>query len=100
MTVTEEEEKGLKEYDVIIDPPKTAYLLRVATFRSTKNFDQSMIEAYGDVERRETGKYTIVLLKGFHSLEDALMKEAKIREMGYGDAHLVYEEGDKLKKLK
>ena len=100
LTVTEEEEKGLKEYDVIIDQPKTAYLLRVATFRSTKNFDQSMIEAYGDVERRETGKYTIVLLSGFHSLDDALMKEAKIREMGYGDAHLVYEEGDKLKKLK
>ena len=96
----ENEKGGVVQYDVVVEQPKTAYLLRVATFRSTKNFDQSMIEAFGNVERRKAGKFTIVLLTGFHSLEDALMKQSKIQEMGYADAHLVYEDGKKLKKVR
>jgi len=96
----EEENEIETEVIDLVEIPKSTYKVRVATFRSTKNFDDRQIADLGDVERRKAGKYTIVLLGGFKSQKQADLIKRQIVALGYDDAHLVIDEGKKLKRVK
>ncbi len=94
-----EDEQEVEVVD-LVEMPKSNYKVRVATFRSTKNFDDREIANLGDIEKRQAGKYTIVLLGGFKSQQQANLIKRQIVELGYKDAHLVIDEGKKLKRVK
>lgn len=96
----EEEEKIPEEMDTIIELPKVDYKVRVATFRSTKRFNEQQIADFGKIEKRKAGNFTIVLLSGFKSEAEARSTQNKVVDLGYDDAHLVVEEGKKLKRVK
>ena len=98
--LTVEEEEIPQEMDQIVEIPKVDFKVRVATFRSTKRFDENQISDYGKVERRKAGNFTIVLLSGFKSEEEARRTQNKVVDLGYDDAHLVVDEGKKLKRVK
>lgn len=74
--------------------------VRVATFRSTKRFDESDLQDIGKVEKINKGEFTIVLLSGFKSELAAKIAMEKVYEMGYKDTHLVTEKNGKLTRVK
>lgn len=100
LTIEEEEEEIPDGMDTIVEIPSIDYKVRVATFRSTKRFDENQISDLGKVEKRKAGNFTIVLLGGFKSVEEARRTQNKIVDLGYNDAHLVVDEGKKLKRVK
>jgi len=105
LKIEEENEKGGGDEMEIPDGYETtafqpSYKVRVATFRSTKLFDDSNLTELGEVERKEAGKFTIILLSGFKSKKVAKMMLGEVKEMGYDDAHLVYDTGENLEKVK
>ena len=100
LTIEEEEEKIPDEMGAVVEIPNVDYKVRVATFRSTKRFDEKQIADFGKVEKRKAGNFTIVLLGGFKTEEEARRTQNKIVDLGYDDAHLVVDEGEKLKRVK
>ena len=80
--------------------PNVDLKIRVATFRSTKRFDESKLEGLGKIEKVNRGQFTIVLLSGFATELAAKVAMEKVYDMGYKDTHLVVEEGKILKRVK
>ena len=98
LTVQDEEPESKPE--PMVDNPKVDLKVRVATFRSTKRFDESQIEELGKIEKINKGQFTIVLLSGFKTELAARIAMEKVFDMGYKDTHLVVEDGKKLKRVK
>ncbi|HFB99368.1 MAG TPA: hypothetical protein ENJ53_01055, partial [Phaeodactylibacter sp.] len=98
LTLRVEEEK--EPVVQIVEKPFVDYKVRVATYRNSKLFDAKPLSGFGKIEKRKAGKFTIFLLSGFKSLEEAKMTQQKVVNLGYKDAHLVTEDGKKLKKVK
>lgn len=85
---------------VVENKPNVNTKVRVATFRSTKRFDESDLQDIGKVEKINKGEFTIVLLSGFKSELAAKIAMEKVYEMGYKDTHLVTEKNGKLTRVK
>jgi len=74
--------------------------VRVATFRSTKYFDESKLDGLGAIEKINKGQFTVVLLSGFETELAARTAMKKVYEMGYKDTHLVIKDGKGLIPIK
>ncbi|MFK7775214.1 MAG: carboxypeptidase regulatory-like domain-containing protein, partial [Saprospiraceae bacterium] len=98
--LTLQEEEPETKPEPVADNPKVDLKVRVATFRSTKRFDESKLEEIGEIEKINKGQFTIVLLSGFETELAAKIAMEKVYEMGYKDTHLVIEDGKNLKRVK
>ncbi len=82
-------------------PSAGAYLIRLATYGNYSNFDAAKVANLGTLTTRQRGEYTVVLVQGFGSVEDAKAKISAAKSAGFSDAHVVYEENDgTLKKVR
>ena len=72
----------------------TEYFVRLATFRSLANFDQSKAALLGDLTTRRSGDNVIVLLRGFADADAARQKLDEVQRAGYADAQVVQDPGD------
>ena len=92
------EKKTTPEIQEVIESA-TAYKVRLAAYKNPKYFDQSKVKAYGKVEQRSKGEFTIMLLGGFASLEDAIAARSKAVNSGFKGAYVVLEDEGRLVKI-
>lgn len=82
-------------------PSAGAYLIRLATYGNLSNFNAERVAALGTLTTRTRGEYTVVLVQGFGSIDDAKAKVDEAVKAGFDDAHVVFEEADgTLKKVR
>ncbi|MCB0626447.1 MAG: SPOR domain-containing protein, partial [Saprospiraceae bacterium] len=65
------------------------YLIKLASYTDTKWFQETKVADLGTLEKRQKGKYTIMLLKGYTSKDQALQALAKAKDRGFSGAYLV-----------
>jgi len=92
------EKKTTAEIKEVIES-SSSYKVRLAAYKNPKYFDQSKVTAYGQVEQRSKGEFTIMLLGGFASLEDAISARSKVVNSGFKGAYVVLEEDGRLVKI-
>jgi len=82
-------------------PSAGTYLIRLATYGNLNNFDASKVAGLGTLTTRKRGEYTVVLVQGFGSAEGAKARIQAAKDVGFSDAHVVFEEPDgTLKKVR
>jgi cell division septation protein DedD len=75
------------------------YFIRLASYKDTRWFDASKVKGLGTLEQRKKGEYTIMLLSGLGSLDDARKTLSKVKNSGFTDAQLVQDVNGELKKV-
>ncbi len=90
----------VKTADYAVKKVTPNYMIRVASHLDINSFDDMYItgiQAVKDV--RKSGKYHVVYLTGFDSLEDAVAARKLLEKRGLKDAYLVKEEGNKISRV-
>ncbi len=72
------------------------YMVRIGSFKNLSWFDNREVEAIGLIEERKQNGYTIVLLSGYTSLDEAREALSKVQELGYKDAFVVKNQSGEL----
>ena len=75
-------------------------MIRLAAYSNMAFFDKEMVNDLGALTYVPKGKYTIVLLRGYDTLDDALIALRKVRVRGYPEAYLVKYDNGVMKKIK
>lgn len=86
------------EPEVVLDL-NGRYMVRLATYKNAKFFDDSVVSTFGKVVERLKGNMTIKLLAGYANRADAEKARLKAIESGFKGAHIVIEENGELKKI-
>ena len=71
--------------------------MRLGTYSRPEYFQESKVSHLGEVDRRKSGDFTIMLLGPFGSENDVEMALSGARKAGFKDAFVV---DDDLKKIK
>ncbi len=75
------------------------YKVRLASYRNTKYFNRKKVEAFGQIEEKKKGNFTIMLLSGFNNLDAAVAAQKKAIASGFSGAHIVIEDAGRLVKV-
>ncbi len=75
------------------------YKVRLAAYDNPLFFDVAAVKGIAKLEQWSKGDWTIFLLGGFHSLEDAEKAKIKAINRGFIDAYIVVDNGGVLEKL-
>ncbi|MEO1518604.1 MAG: carboxypeptidase regulatory-like domain-containing protein [Bacteroidota bacterium] len=75
------------------------YKVRLAAYRNPEYFKASRVSDVGTVESRKSGEFTIMLLGGFGTLQEALSAQKKVRRSGFDGAYVVIEDNGRLVKV-
>ena len=84
---------------IIEDKPQSPYKVRLASYRNINYFKKQKVESYGKVEQVKKGSFTIMLLSGFGSLEEAIDAQKKAIASGFSGAHIVIDDNGRLVKI-
>ncbi|MEZ4957564.1 MAG: carboxypeptidase regulatory-like domain-containing protein [Saprospiraceae bacterium] len=74
-------------------------MIRLAAFSNMDYFDKGMVDDLGTLTYVPKGNFTIVLLRGYPTTDDALIALRKVKVRGFPDAHLVEYQNGEMKKL-
>ncbi|MCP3932215.1 MAG: hypothetical protein GY705_24350 [Bacteroidetes bacterium] len=78
----------------------STYMVRLASYTNTRWFDDTNVRGLGVIEERRKGQWTIMLLGGYSSLQDAQRAMQYAKAAGFKEAHVVTEVSGELKKVK
>ncbi|MEM8908177.1 MAG: SPOR domain-containing protein [Bacteroidota bacterium] len=78
----------------------SGYKVRLAAYKNLNFFNRKAVEKIGTIEQRSKGEFTIMLLSGFASLEEAQRAQRSAVSSGFNGAHIVVEENGQLKKVR
>jgi tetratricopeptide (TPR) repeat protein len=67
------------------------YLVKLASYRDTKWFQASKVSDLGEVKELQKGSFTVMLLSGYTSKDDAQKALNSARERGFTGAYMVKE---------
>ncbi len=81
-------------------PEVTNYKIRLASYTDPLWFDVSRVNDLGEIEQWTKGQYTIFILSGYGSLDNAEKAMVKAKNRGFTDAHIVIDNNGYLEKLK
>ena len=76
------------------------FMVRLGAYRNPQNFDRNSVSQYGYVEQRRSGPYTIMLLSGFRTLNEARSAQSMVRSVGYSDAFVVIDNAGRLERVR
>lgn len=76
------------------------YKVRLASYKRPEFFDANKVKGIGTLEKRSWNGYTIMVLGGFTSMEEAQRARDKAVKAGFNGAHLVTDTNGKLKRVK
>jgi hypothetical protein len=68
-----------------------SYLVKLASYRDTKWFQASKVSDLGEVKELQKGSFTVMLLSGYTSKDDAQKALNSARERGFTGAYMVKE---------
>lgn len=80
--------------------PYSAYKVRLASYRNPQYFQRSAVERYGLIESKVKGPWTIMLLGGFANVEEAQRAAQSAVSAGFPQAHVVFDNGTELTKVR
>ena len=75
-------------------------MIRLAAFTNMAYFDKGMVDDLGTLTYVPKGNFTIVLLRGYPTIDDALIALRKVKVRGYPEAHLVDYQNGEMTKIK
>ncbi len=75
-------------------------MIRLAAYSNLAYFDKGMVDDLGTLTYVPKGKFTIVLLRGYNTNDDALIALRKAKVRGFPEAHLVDVQNGEMTKLK
>ncbi|MEM1121931.1 MAG: carboxypeptidase regulatory-like domain-containing protein, partial [Bacteroidota bacterium] len=78
----------------------SGYKVRLAAYQQPRFFQRDKVAYIGTVEERIKGPWTIMLLAGYGSLNEAQRAAASARQAGFPQAHVVMDNGVELTKVK
>ena len=83
-------------------PPATTtnYKVRLASYTDPLWFDVSRVKDLGEIEQWTKGKFTIFILSGYGSLNNAQNALIKAKNRGFTEAHIVVDNNGYLEKLR
>lgn len=81
-------------------PAVSNYKVRLASYTDPLWFDISRVNDLGEIEQWTKGQYTIFILSGYGSLDNAQRAMVKAKNRGFTEAHLVVDNNGYLEKLK
>ena len=76
------------------------YMVRLASYLNPELFDPSKIADLGHIKSLDKDEWTIMLLEGFSSLDEAKFAVEKVKAVGFGSAHVVMWSDDKLRRVR
>ncbi len=71
------------------------YYIQLAAYKNPKYFPRKKVEPLGKIVRRKSGKYVVMYLTGFDSLEEAIEARRKAIEIGFRRPRIVYKKNGK-----
>ncbi len=78
----------------------TKYKVRLASLTKPQNFDRKSVERHGTIETYKKGKFTVFLLSGYSSKDNARAAVKKAVKAGFKDAQLVIDNNGNLTPIK
>ena len=75
-------------------------MVRLAAYSNMAYFDKGMVDDLGTLTYVPKGDFTVVLLRGYSTTDDALIALRKVKVRGFTDAHLVEYDMGEMKKIK
>jgi hypothetical protein len=88
-----------KKREKIIQTREEGYMVRLASYLNPQMFDGTKLENLGKLSSVQKNEWTIMLLSGFDSLDEARMVESKVKELGFKSAYVVQYNGVQLQKI-
>ena len=85
---------------VSMDDQIIEYKVRLASYLKPGGFNTKDIDKYGPLESYRKGEWTIMLIGGFKTLEDAKKVQKEVIAKGYSDAMIVADRGGVLEDVK
>lgn len=82
------------------DIPRLSYKVRLASYEDPIWFDIDKARKLGRIEQWTKGKWTIFILTGFNSYEDAVQGLYKAESHGFNDAEVVIDNNGILERIK
>jgi hypothetical protein len=73
------------------------FKVRIAAMKKPEWFDDSKVSALWKIEKIKEGEFTVFVMDGFKTLEQAKEMKKKVQTSGYKDAKVVVRDGEKLK---
>ena len=78
----------------------TKYKVRLASLTKPENFKRALVERHGTIESFKKGKFTVFLLSGYSSKDNARAAVKKAVKAGFKDAQLVIDNNGNLTPIK
>jgi len=75
------------------------YMVRLASYLNAEMFDGSVIDELGEITSVRKDEWTIMLLHGFKTIDDAKRAAEKVRKLGFQAAYAVHYDGESMLKL-
>lgn len=85
---------------VLMDDEIIEYKVRLASYLKPGGFNTQDVDKYGPLESYRKGEWTIMLIGGFKTLEDAKRVQKEVIAKGYKDAMIVADKGGVLEDVK
>ena len=97
------------QYSTVALPPKKAeepakpkvedktFKVKIAAMKKPEWFDDSKVSTLWKIEKVKEGAFTVFVMDGFKTLEQAKEMKKKVQASGYKDAKVVVRDGEKLK---
>jgi Carboxypeptidase regulatory-like domain/WD40-like Beta Propeller Repeat/Tetratricopeptide repeat len=92
--VVKKAETGKTVVPVVVD--KT-FKVKLATMKKPELFDDTKVSAYWKIEQVKQGDFTVFIMDGIKTLQQAKELKAKVKAAGYKDAKVVIKENDTFK---
>ena len=73
------------------------FKVKIAAMKKPEWFNDSKVSTLWKIEKIKEGEFTVFVMDGFKTLEQAKEMKKKVQASGYKDAKVVVREGDKLK---
>jgi WD40 repeat protein/sporulation related protein/tetratricopeptide repeat protein len=85
--------------DLVADASNKDYIVRLGTYSRPEFFDASKVQHLGTVDTYKSGKFTIMLLRGFNTYQAADDARIASTTQGFKDAYIVIEKDGGLHKV-
>lgn len=99
-TIPQAKTSVVEPQPVLMDDEIIEYKVRLASYLKPGGFNTQDVDKYGPLESYRKGEWTIMLIGGFKTLEDAKRVQKEVIAKGYKDAIIVADKGGVLEDVK
>ncbi|MEM9887898.1 MAG: carboxypeptidase regulatory-like domain-containing protein [Bacteroidota bacterium] len=78
----------------------SGYKVQLAAYRNPQYFDESKVRDLGYVEQMQKGQFTVMLLSGFATAQEAKIAMQRAKSAGFSSAFVVLEENGEIRRVK